>query len=104
MLPDPWHTRLARDSHHAALGLCRGALLVGAIHEDTIGVDWANPRAAARALLLRYSRRDGTSGHRVGGVQTLRATLAIHEAAEAARSVDLPPTQNTAITTDEEVR
>lgn len=36
-------------------------------HEDTIGVDWANPRAAARALLLRYSRRDGTSGHRVGG-------------------------------------
>jgi predicted dehydrogenase len=74
-------------------------------HEDLIGVEPADP--LARQLEHFCSVIRGTSHPLVTGrdaVQTLRATLAIHEAAQTGRPVHLPPAENTAATTDKESR
>lgn len=68
-------------------------------------VDHADP--LARQLEHFCSVIRGTSHPLVTGrdaVQTLRATLAIHEAAQTGRPVHLPPAEKTAATTDKESR
>jgi predicted dehydrogenase len=74
-------------------------------HEDTVHVDRADP--LARQLehfcsVIRGEAQALVSGRE--GLQTLRVTLAIHEAARTERPVRLPLTQGTAVTTDKEAR
>ncbi len=73
--------------------------------EDTVHVDRADP--LARQLehfcsVIRGEAQALVSGRE--GLQTLRVTLAIHEAARTERPVRLPLTQGTAVTTDKEAR
>jgi predicted dehydrogenase len=72
--------------------------------EDVVHVDRADP--LARQLehfcsVIRGEVQPLVSGRE--GLQTLRVTLAIHEAAQTERPVHLPLTENTAVTTDKEV-
>lgn len=70
-------------------------------HEDTLNIDRADP--LARQLehfcsVIRGETEPLVSGRE--GVQTLRATLAIHEAARTGRPVDLPLTDNVSVTSN----
>lgn len=73
--------------------------------EDVVEVERADPLARQlehfRAV-IRSEAAPLVSGR--DGLQTLRVTLAIHEAARTGRPVDLPLTENTAATADEGVR
>jgi predicted dehydrogenase len=74
-------------------------------HEDVIGVDRADP--LARQLehfcsVIRGATHPLVTGR--DGVQKLRVTLAIYEAARTGRPVHLPLTENAAATKDKESR
>jgi predicted dehydrogenase len=73
--------------------------------EDTVYVDRDDP--LARQLehfcsVIRGEAQPLVTGR--DGLQTLRVTLAIHEAARTERPVHLPLTENSAVTTDKNVR
>jgi predicted dehydrogenase len=74
-------------------------------HEEIIEVDRADPLACQLehfCSVIRGERQPLVGGR--DGVQTLRVTLAIHEAARTERPVRLPLTENTAATIDKDVR